>query len=297
MANLRFMMKFSDQALGFTERHYVYNPLPGAGAPISSVLTQGALQLMQARSALCGTGVTLTGGVFSYDDSQRDALPVAYVPLNPIPTVTQAADPEMCIVVQGTSLGIPQPNLSYEEQFYLAGVQQTWIGDQGYGTASQAAIVAALSPYFNILLGKTGGITWGWAAVNKAPTPTPIVAASISLLVGAPPGAVDITMATAITATPGTIVKVKGVKQVAPNNVKLNGRWIVVAVVGDVLTVVRKNSVAGVIPGYLGGGLLYVNNLIIVPFTALTAKGVGRHNRGGTLGLQRGRRTTRLSNV
>lgn len=313
MANVRLRMKFRDGKISWTETHYWYPgpwntgstpPVQPAGT-IPNAIAQ-ATSLVAKRYALLNYRTALTGCILSTDDGIRNAYPVPggfQIPNQP--TSMTALDPQLSAVITATSNGmgyvaspppaVVPPQHSYQEDFYLAGLFVQDVNDQSivavqFATGAYQAYIAALTTVQTA----TG---WGWRALIKETVPLnisiPAGAASpvVNTVAPLPPGIV-VTAATSTAAiNEGDVVRLSGIFQTTSKLVKLNGRWRVYAnnVSTNTLTLVRKNYLALQPLGYLAGGVIYYSLYGIVPYTSLATVGLDKRDRGGKLGLRRGR--------
>lgn len=295
MANLRFIMKMADKKLAWSERHFVSGFSPNPITTIPSAVLAFANPLMQARAALFGAGVKMLGGVFTFDDAQRDGYPIQYVPSAIPQSAIQPTDPDLCILMSASSQPTLPLNPSYQSQFYLSGVPSGNIGDQ------QLNILKIFQPlldaYILQLTTVAGGYGWGWKAVNKLSLSVPVLSVTAGVAPAQPAGSVVLTFAAPSPATVGQIVNLKQMSQTIGKTLKLNGRWIVNNVVGNTVVLVRKKTMNTANVNYGGGGRMIIQTSIVVPYTAIIPTAVAKHNRGGTLGLQLGRSKTRTSTV
>jgi hypothetical protein len=309
MPNLRLIMKFSDQRLAWSERHWWYQG-PASGTPVlvspPANLNQAytaAIPLIAARVAMLSPQSQFIGAVLSFDDNARDGYPFATgVGPGTFPGVTPGPilDPELSVMIQATANNPAGGSLS--SRFYVSPTYASNVNDQVYNPAGNPAWDLALQNYLTILNTNTTGSGWGWKGVLTSPGVT-------QLLAGGPPiitvvnGQVQFQFAMQ-GALPGVgvgqIVKMSQIVQGKGASPRLNGRWIVVENVGTALTLGRKyfppyTSLPSV--NYQAGGLITPAFYIIYNYATVRTGRLVKRDRGGSLGLPRGRARTRTSNV
>lgn len=308
MANIRLIMKFADGRLAWSERHWFFQgPATGGPPPLSppanlTSAVAAANLLVPLRAACLPATSTFLGAVLSFDDAQRDGTIVAATGYAKFP-VTGAGpvlDPELALLVIGESVVGGGP--SYNSNFYVSPTFASDVNDQTYNPAGFPAWAVALDNYILGLVGPPAGGGWGYKAVLKnSGVVAPAIAAAPTILPANNTFQFSFLLVAPLpTFNQGDIVKITGVKQGKGATPRLNGRWFVVSLVGQVLTLGRKyfppfTSAASV--NYIGGGNVNTTNYAIVPYTGVFVRNVVKHNRGGTLGLPRGRARTRSSNV
>ena len=223
---------------------------------------------------------TFLGAVLSFDDAQRDGTVVSATGYAKFP-VTGAGpvlDPELALLVIGESVVGGGP--SYSSNFYVSPTFASDVSDQTYNPAGFPAWAVALSNYIIGLVGPPAGGGWGYKAVLKnSGVVAPAIAAAPTILPANNTFQFSFLLVAPLPVfNQGDVVKITGVKQGKGATPRLNGRWFVVSLVGQVLTLGRKyfppfTSAASV--NYIGGGNVNTTNYAIVPYT-----GVFRPKRG-----------------
>jgi hypothetical protein len=307
MPNLRFMMKFADGRLAWSERHWYYNGPPSVGPPPVSttpnlaVATARAYTLLAARIAILPASTDCIGAVLSFDDTARDGTLVQPAGYPKFPgTPGPALDPELSVMCRGYS--DPGLGFTYQSNFYVSPTFQGAVNDQTYDPSLNPLWDTALKAYLTALTTPATAPGWGWKAVAKlaAVGLVSIVPPLVLNVVGGQPQIVMTLSGALANVLTGDVVKITGARQGKGASPRINGRWIVIDNTAGILTLTRKyfppyTTLASM--NYVGGGLIVPEFHIIVPYTAPSINRLVKRDRGGTLGLSRGRARSHSSNV
>lgn len=314
MANLRLMMKFLDGRLSWTEKHWLYYGPPSGSFPSVSpaanlsLANSSANALVAARTLCLPLSTKIVGAVLSYDDSERDGQVQVFTGLSQPGFATATLDPELCVGIDGAS---NFDFIGYQSHFYLSPTVVGAVADQLY--TGLGGFAAPLNSYLQTLMGVGTSYPWGWKAVLKQPfgvlppfggSQYPLVNGAIPptfAMVNGVPTLTVTTQSIPINFSNVSIVKIAGVRQARGAQPKINGRWNLAGVAGNTWVLTRKYVNPLSTPtslGYLGGGYLIPTYYVILPYTGLQpAPTLEKHDRGGSLGLPRGRSKGRPANV
>jgi hypothetical protein len=317
MGSARLIMKFADGRLAWSERHWYYNGNTGSPpvpqTPSLATVIAAAQPVVQARIALLPPSSTMIGAVVSFDDSERDGAPLIYQGYTQGNFGSDTLDPELAVAVGATgTLG----GVNYESTFYVSPCIEGQVNDQVYTPTGPFAV--ALQKYLLTLNPNAGlnlnlPVVWGIKCVQKNPLGAPPPAGNgYPLIIGTPlyqvlvpgPNTLSITLPSIPAGiNTGSVVKLGGIRQTRGASMRLNGRWLVqgyltAPAIGLVLT--RKyfpQYATAANLNYAGGGYVIPTYFVIVPYSGFTLGKLTKHNRGGSLGLPRGRSRGRPANV
>jgi len=300
MSNARLMIKMRDGALAWTERHWYWGGTPSPTAPfaqatpaIADVVAAAKVILPLRKLMLNGTTSTMIGAVISYDDSDRDGYPIdtSLYPYATIPAIVE--DPEISVMVTARSVGnVAGP--SYNSQFYIAPVNASNVNDQTFLVAGPFA--TALANYLNQMQTIIPSFGWGWKGIAKNPPNVPLSCTNVAVTYNVPINTSTLTLT--LSPVPASvavnqIVRLSGIVQGRNSSPKLNGRWYIADITGTTLTLMRKywpqytsaasvnriGNPCGLTPAYYQ----------ILPYSQFPTYKLVKKDRGGTLGLSRGR--------
>jgi len=235
----------------------------------------------------------MIGAVISYDDSDRDGYPLdtSLYPYNAALGIVD--DPEISVMVTARSAGnVAGP--SYNSQFYVAPVQASTANDQTFVPIGPFAV--ALANYLNAMQTILPTPGWGWKGIVKNPPNLPLACTNVAVTYNVPVNTSVLTLT--LTPVPASvavnqIVRLSGIVQGRNSSPKLNGRWYIADITGTTLTLMRKywpqytsamsvnriGNTCGLTPAYYQ----------ILPYSQFPVYKLVKKDRGGTLGLSRGR--------
>ena len=312
--SLRCIIKLSDGKLSWSERHWWYAGASTGTPPVPPVqlvtpaIIASANALVAAKVFMLPSTTTCIGAVLSVDDSERDGLPLTFTGLPQTGYTSDTLDPELAILCSATGV---INNLNYASQFYVSPANEASVNDQTYLPSAQFA--ANLKSFLGVLCtnvltpGGTPG-PWGWKGViknplgNNPPTGYPTVAVGpYTPPTASTPGFITVTFS-AIPAgmTAGSVIKLQGVKQPSNPIIRVNGRWIVNAINGLGVQLTRRYFSPNInINNFVTftGGYAVPTYYQVIPYSNILPMKLVKHNRGGSLGLVRGRSRGRPANV
>jgi hypothetical protein len=312
--SLRCIIKITDGRLAWSERHWWYGGASSGTPPVPPVVTitpaiiASANALVAAKAFMLPLSSQIIGAVLSVDDSERDGLPLVYQGLPQTGYTSDTLDPELSVLC--SAYGVVS-GLNYESQFYVSPANESSVNDQTF--LPSAAFAAALKAYLGTLCTNVltpGGVPgpWGWKGVIKNPFgnsppagyPTCTVGAYTAPALGLPGFITCAFSAIPAGLTTGDVVKLAKVPQPKNPVMRVNGRWIVQSITGLAVQLTRRYFPPALTPTNLvtlGQGYVIPTYYQVVPYNNILPSKLVKHNRGGTLGLVRGRSRGRPANV